>query len=61
MPGEKWPCALTDIQVTLTQDAADAGHMDTDTEQAETETHTEQGQGTHDIGHADKTHCKDHL
>ena len=29
MPGEKWPCALTDIQVTLTQDTADAGHMDT--------------------------------
>ena len=28
-PGEKWPCALTDIQVTLTQDTADAGHMDT--------------------------------
>ena len=25
-PGEKWPCALTDIQVTLTQDTADAGH-----------------------------------
>ena len=25
-PGEKWPCALTDIQVT--QDTADAGHMD---------------------------------
>ena len=47
-PGEKWPCALTDIQVTLTltltQDTADAGHMDTGT----------QGQGTLDIGQADK-------
>ena len=27
-----------------------------DTEQAETGTHTEQGQGTHDIGQADKRH-----
>ena len=27
-----------------------------DTEQAETGTHIEQGQGTHDIGQADKRH-----
>ena len=53
-PGEKWPCALTDIQVTQTQDTADAGHRTLIVNR--TGTHTEQGQGTHDIGQADKRH-----